>query len=61
MFDNSEEGDPSAGIAPKPRLVLGMEKGEILAPDDFKPTPEWAKPIVAAALKLAAEKGQAGF
>jgi hypothetical protein len=33
-------------------LVLRMERGEILGPADLSQTPEWAKPIVAAALKM---------
>jgi len=33
-------------------LVLHMEHGKILGPADLSRTPDWAKPIVAAALKL---------
>jgi predicted ABC-type ATPase len=53
IYDNSEDGDPAAGKIPKPKLVLHMEKAKILNPSDLKNTPNWAKPIVAAALKLA--------
>ena len=52
VFDNSEDRDPAAGKTPKPKLVLRMERGKILNPRDLKHTPDWAKPIVAAALKL---------
>ena len=52
VFDNSEDRDPAAGKTPKPMLVLRMERGKILNPRDLKHTPDWAKPIVAAALKL---------
>ncbi len=52
IFDNSEDTDPAAGKTPKPKLVLHMERGKILNPRDLKHTPDWAKPIVAAALKL---------
>jgi predicted ABC-type ATPase len=52
VYDNSADGDPAAGKLPKPRLVLHMEKGKILNPRNLKNTPLWAKPIVAAALKL---------
>lgn len=52
MYDNSVEADPAAGKEPAPRLVLHMERGKILGPPDLSKTPEWAKPIVAAALKL---------
>jgi predicted ABC-type ATPase len=56
IFDNSAEGDPAAGETPKPMLVLSMERGKILGPKDLAHTPAWAKPIVAAALKLNAAK-----
>jgi predicted ABC-type ATPase len=53
VFDNGEEGDPSAGKAPRPRLVLHTKAGRIVAPSRAKiaATPDWAKPILAAALK----------
>jgi predicted ABC-type ATPase len=53
IFDNSAEADPAAGQTPNPMLVLSMERGKILEPKDLTHTPAWAKPIVAAALKLA--------
>ena len=52
VHDNSREADPAAGEVPLPRLVLRMERGEIIGPADLSHTPDWAKPIVAAALKL---------
>jgi hypothetical protein len=52
MYDNSTEADPSAGRTPKLKPVLHMEQGKILGPTDLTCTPNWAKPIVAAALKL---------
>src|SRR5713226_6807635 len=52
VYDNSTDADPAAGKAPAPRLVLHMERGKILGPTDLSRTPDWAKPIVAAALKL---------
>jgi predicted ABC-type ATPase len=52
IYDNSSEADPALGKTPKPKLVLYMERGKIVGPHDLKYTPEWAKPIVAAALKL---------
>ena len=54
IYDNSADADPAAGKIPKPKLVLHMENGKILNPRDLKNTPNWAKPIVAAALKLRA-------
>lgn len=56
LFDNSAEADPAGGQTPKPTLVLSMEGRKILAPKDLTRTPAWAKPIVAAALKLNAAK-----
>jgi predicted ABC-type ATPase len=52
VVDNSAEGDPSAGKMPEPVLVLHMERGKILNAGDLPATPDWAKPIVAAAMEL---------
>ena len=52
VYDNSADADPYAGRMPKPAMVLHMVRGKILNPRDLKQTPQWAKPIVAAALKL---------
>jgi len=52
VYDNSVDADPAAGKVPVPKLVLHMEKGRILNRDDLPHAPEWAKPIVAAALKF---------
>lgn len=52
VFDNSEDADPAAGKKPKLKLVLHLERGKILNPRGLKRTPDWAKPIVAAAIKL---------
>jgi predicted ABC-type ATPase len=52
VYDNSIDADPAAGSTPKPKLLLHMEKGRIVDPRDLSHTPNWAKPIVAAALKL---------
>jgi len=52
MYDNSTEADPTAGRPPQLRPVLYMERGRILGPPDLAATPHWAKPIVAAALRL---------
>lgn len=50
LWDNSAE---AAGTA-APVLLLHVVAGKITAPKDLSTTPEWAKPIVAAALKLQA-------
>jgi predicted ABC-type ATPase len=52
VFDNSEEGDPRRGIAPRPRLLLHMDRGKIVDSCDLTKTPEWAKPIFATAMRL---------
>jgi predicted ABC-type ATPase len=51
VYDNSAEADPAKGKTPEPRLVLHMEKGKIRNPDELAKAPDWAKPVVAAALK----------
>jgi predicted ABC-type ATPase len=53
MYDNSAEADPAAGKTPAPVPVLLMEHRKILNPDDLAHAPDWAKPIVAAGIKLA--------
>jgi predicted ABC-type ATPase len=53
VYDNSAEGDPDTGRAPAPRLLLHWRSGRIRAPRDFSTTPDWAKPILAAAIKRA--------
>ncbi len=51
VYDNSKEADPAAGVAPEPRLVLHVRGGTLVGPRDLGATPEWAKAIVAAAVK----------
>ena len=53
-FDNSAEGDPHLGHAPKPILVMHTARGHLLAMCAPKDVPEWAKPLVAAALRSSA-------
>lgn len=52
VYDNSAEGDPAEGRRPHPVLVLEMKHGKITAPPDLSGTPDWAKPILAAAIHL---------
>jgi len=52
LYDNSSEADPATGAVPGPVLVLHMKGGKIMNPADLPLTPEWAKPIVAAAMGL---------
>jgi predicted ABC-type ATPase len=52
VYDNSAEADPVRGRAPVPKLILHLRDGKVIAPRELGKTPAWAKPIVAAALKL---------
>jgi predicted ABC-type ATPase len=54
VYDNSEERDPKAALAPAPVLLLHYVHGDIVAPSRalLRKTPEWAKALVAAALKI---------
>ena len=53
VYDNSAPADPATGKTPSPALVLHMERGRIINPRDLPHAADWAKPIVAAAIKLA--------
>ena len=52
MYDNSVEAALAEGKPPELTLVLHMEKGRILNAAALRGTPDWAKPIVAAAMKM---------
>ena len=52
VYDNSEEADPHAGVAPEPKLILYLDQARIVSHCDLGEVPEWAKPIVFEALKL---------
>jgi len=56
VYDNSDEADPDAGEHPEPKFLLHMVSGKIASSCDLRSTPEWAKPILAAALKTAAPR-----
>jgi predicted ABC-type ATPase len=60
VYDNTPEADPHQGQAPRPCLVLHWAAGRVShamvkSPrlSELSSTPKWAKPLVAAALKLA--------
>jgi predicted ABC-type ATPase len=53
ILDNSRDADPATGKIPQPGLVLDVRDGAILGPASLEHTPKWARPIVAAARKLA--------
>jgi len=52
VYDNSADADPAEGLKPKPVLVLEMKQGKITAPPNLSDAPDWAKPIIAAAIHL---------
>jgi predicted ABC-type ATPase len=52
LYDNSTEADPAKGMAPRPQLLLEMKSRKITAPADLSNAPEWAQPIIAAAIHL---------
>jgi predicted ABC-type ATPase len=52
VFDNSFDADPHAGRAPQPILIFHLAKGKILEMVELSETPQWAKALVAAALKI---------
>ena len=52
VHDNSAEADPAEGQRPRPILLLEMQRAKITAPADLSGAPDWAKPIIAAAIHL---------
>jgi predicted ABC-type ATPase len=52
VFDNSFEADPQAGRAPRPTLILHLANGNIIKMAGLAETPQWAKALVAAAVKI---------
>jgi len=52
LYDNTPEESPDAGIAPEPILLLRMERGRIMDMASLDSIPEWAKPIVMAAMSM---------
>ena len=52
LYDNSIEADPAAHAVPQPILLLQLDRGRIVTPSDLSATPDWARPIVAAALRV---------
>jgi predicted ABC-type ATPase len=52
VYDNSEEADPHAGKRPEPTLLLHLVRAKVVTSCDLILTPDWAKPIMAAALRL---------
>ncbi len=53
VFDNSTDADPSAGRVPQPILLLHLTKRRIVSMIDLSRIPDWAKAVVAVAIKIA--------
>ena len=53
VYDNSIDADPASGKSPRPQLVLHVEGGRIVAPENLRATPNWAKALVAKAILIA--------
>jgi predicted ABC-type ATPase len=53
VYDNSIDADPHAGHVPQPMLILHLAQRKIVQMVDLTRTPDWAKPVVVAAIKLA--------
>lgn len=51
VYDNSYEVDIDKAERPRPKLVLEFVKGRICNRDKLATTPQWAKPLVVAAMK----------
>jgi predicted ABC-type ATPase len=51
VYDNSTESDPTDSDL-EPKLLLHTESGRVIDHSPFEGMPAWAKPIVAAALRL---------
>jgi predicted ABC-type ATPase len=58
VHDNSADADPATGTAPEPKLVLHMERGQIVQHCELATAPEWAKPILLTALQEAPARGR---
>jgi predicted ABC-type ATPase len=61
VFDNSTQAQPGEDI-PDPVLVLHVDHGRVLAPDGteaaaLQAVPEWARPVVEAAMRAAGASG----
>ena len=50
LYDNSTDADPADGKTPEALLILHVIDKAVVSSCDLRLVPEWAKPIVAAAL-----------
>jgi predicted ABC-type ATPase len=52
LYDNSQDADPVSGSPPEPLLVLHFKQRQIVTICVAGNVPAWAKPIIAAAVKI---------
>ena len=52
VYDNSREADPKTGVRPEPLFLLHLNRGRIESCCDLTTVPEWAKPVLAAAMNF---------
>ena len=52
VFDNSADADPKKRQAPRPVLLLQMAAGRIVSHIALGQVPQWAKPILVAAMEV---------
>lgn len=52
VYDNTANADPRRGVAPEPFLLLHTVRGKVRSHAPLEAVPDWAKAIVAAALRL---------
>ncbi len=57
VYDNSADADPKAGHRPQPVLLLSMTDGFTVSHAPLIQIPDWAKPILAAALQTSGRPG----
>jgi len=64
VFDNSTTADLARSRPPQPTMLVEMIEGRITAPRELRTlleqTPDWAKPVMTAALKLHLRQRGAG-
>jgi len=51
VYDNSLDADPNDGERPEPHLIVHVDHGKVVSMCELALTPDWAKPLVVAALR----------
>jgi predicted ABC-type ATPase len=54
VYDNSREADLRRAVPPLPRLLVHLDRGRLASVCELAATPDWAKPLLLTALKIAA-------